>query len=119
MVRVATCRPQRASSTERDQGPECLRNPGRFSISAASSAHDALPERLWRRVERGLARASTPEACAGLADLYPSHADFVARYQTLAPGFAQHLAAAMKALAARRKQPAMRSDLPVPVPGPA
>lgn len=75
----------------------------RRGIPAESSAHDALLERHWRWVERGWARALTPEAYAGLADLYLSHPDFVARYETLAPGFAQYLAATMKAFAARGK----------------
>lgn len=42
-----------------------------------------------------------PEAYAGLADLYLAHPDFVARYETIAEGFAQFLATSMK-LHARR-----------------
>ncbi len=41
------------------------------------------------------------ERYAGLADLYLSHPDFVARYEQIEPGFADYLAAAMKAWAVR------------------
>lgn len=44
----------------------------------------------------------SPEAYAGLADLYLSHPDFVKRYETIAPGFAAWLTTAMKAHAARQ-----------------
>jgi MerR family transcriptional regulator, thiopeptide resistance regulator len=43
----------------------------------------------------------SPAAYAGLADLYSSHPDFRTRYETLAPGLAEYLPAAMKAYAAR------------------
>ena len=45
-------------------------------------------------------RPCTPEAYAGLADLYLSHPDFVNRYETIATGFAVWLTDAMKAHAA-------------------
>jgi MerR family transcriptional regulator, thiopeptide resistance regulator len=38
-----------------------------------------------------------PGAYAGLADLYESHPDFRARYETVAPGFADYLPTAMRA----------------------
>ena len=38
-----------------------------------------------------------PAAYAGLADLYESHPDFRARYETLAPGFSGYLPTAMRA----------------------
>ena len=41
------------------------------------------------------------EAYAGLGDLYLAHPDFRARYEALAPGFTEYLAAAMKAHSAR------------------
>ena len=47
-------------------------------------------------------RDCPPEAYAGLADMYLSHPDFRARYETIAGGFTEHLAAAMKSHAARR-----------------
>jgi DNA-binding transcriptional MerR regulator len=43
-----------------------------------------------------------PDAYAGLADLYLSHPDFVARYEALGPGFAEWLTDAMKAHAIRQ-----------------
>ena len=43
----------------------------------------------------------SPEAFAGLADLYCAHPDFVARYEKLAAGFCDFLVAAMKAHARR------------------
>lgn len=46
-------------------------------------------------------RPCPPDAYAGLADLYLLHPDFRARYETLAPGFTEYLAAAMKAHATR------------------
>ena len=46
-------------------------------------------------------RPCPADAYAGLADLYLSHPDFRSRYEALAPGFTEYLAAAMKAHAAR------------------
>jgi hypothetical protein len=37
------------------------------------------------------------ERYAGLADLYLSHPDFVARYESIEKGFAEYLVTAMKA----------------------
>ncbi len=42
-----------------------------------------------------------PAAYSGLAELYLSHADFRARYEAIAPGFAQWLTTAMKSYATR------------------
>lgn len=42
-----------------------------------------------------------PDMYVGLADLYLAHPDFHARYEAIAPGFAEYLAAAMKAHAER------------------
>jgi DNA-binding transcriptional MerR regulator len=42
-------------------------------------------------------RPCPPGAYAGLADLYESHPDFRARYEQLAPGFADYLPTAMRA----------------------
>lgn len=43
-----------------------------------------------------------PEAYAGLADLYLSHPDFIARYETIEPGFAEYLSGSMKVHAHRQ-----------------
>ncbi|MGF1620661.1 MAG: TipAS antibiotic-recognition domain-containing protein [Rhodomicrobiaceae bacterium] len=47
-------------------------------------------------------RPCDPDAYTGLADLYLAHPDFVARYESIAPGFAKFLATAMIAHAKRR-----------------
>lgn len=57
--------------------------------------------RLW--VEGAWARPCTPEAYAGLADVY-DHCDFQARYEAIAPGLGTYLPAAMRAWA-RRQDP--------------
>jgi hypothetical protein len=44
-----------------------------------------------------------PQAYVGLADLYLAHPDFVKRYETIEPGFADYLTTAMKAHAAREQ----------------
>ena len=48
-------------------------------------------------------RDCPPEAYAGLAGMYCSHPDFRARYETIAEGFTEYLASAMKAHAARHQ----------------
>lgn len=58
--------------------------------------HRAWVAMMWNR-------PCAPQAYAGLADLYLSHPDFIARYERLAPGFAQYLADAMKAHALREE----------------
>ena len=58
--------------------------------------------RAWVAVAWG--KPCSPQAYAGLADLYLSHPDFVNRYETIAPGFAVWLTDAMKAHAARAAQ---------------
>jgi hypothetical protein len=45
-------------------------------------------------------RGCTPETHAGLAELYEAHPEFRARYETIAPGFTEWLAAALRAAAA-------------------
>ena len=63
------------------------------ALAADLAAHRALMSRLW-------GEDCTPEAYAGLADLYLSHADFIARYERLAQGFSQWFPKVMKAYAA-------------------
>ena len=64
--------------------------PGAAAIAAPLAAHRALIAEMW-------GRPCPDEAYAGLADLYLSHPDFVARYERLARGFSHWLPAAMKA----------------------
>jgi len=64
-------------------------------VDGVITRHRAWVAAAWNR-------PCSPEAYAGLADLYLSHPDFVKRYETLAPGFAGWLTTAMKAHAARQ-----------------
>jgi len=57
-------------------------------------AHRAWVASMW-------GKECSKEAYAGLAEMYLSHPDFVARYEALAPQFSQWLPAAMKAYAAK------------------
>ena len=74
----------------------------RDGVPAEDAALDALLEKHRAWVGRMWGKPCGPEAYAGLADMYLSHPDFIARYETVAPGFSQFLPKAMKAWAARR-----------------
>lgn len=63
--------------------------------AALVARHHAWVEAMW-------GREATPEAYAGLAETYLAHPDFVARYESVAPGFARYLAEAMTRWAAAR-----------------
>src|SRR5690606_19698841 len=56
--------------------------------------HRAWVSHMWDR-------PCPPEAYAGLADLYLSHPDFIARYEAIEAGFADYLAGAMKSYSRR------------------
>lgn len=71
-------------------------------IEPDDQALEPLIERHRAWVARMWGQACPPEAYAGLADIY-QHPDFRARYETIAPGFADFLIAAMKAWAARQQ----------------
>jgi DNA-binding transcriptional MerR regulator len=81
---------------EHDLAEACRRQlpSGSAALDGALTRHRDWVGVMWNR-------ACPPDAYAGLADLYLSHADFRARYEALAPGFTEYLAAAMKAHAAR------------------
>lgn len=64
------------------------------AVDAVLTRHRSWVGTMWNR-------PCPPDAYAGLADLYLSHPDFRARYEALAPGFTEYLAAAMKAHASR------------------
>jgi len=66
-----------------------------FEAGADPGAADLAAHRAW--VGEMWGRPCTREAHVGLADLYLSHPEFIARYEALAPGFSQWLPAAMKA----------------------
>jgi len=67
--------------------------PDDASLDELIDRHRAWVGRMWKR-------PVTPDAYFGLADIY-EHPDFRARYETIAPGFADFLIAAMKAWAKR------------------
>lgn len=73
----------------------------RRQLPSNSTALDGALARHRHWVSVMWSRPCPPEAYAGLADLYLSHPDFRARYEALAAGFSEYLAAAMKAHAAR------------------
>jgi DNA-binding transcriptional MerR regulator len=68
--------------------------PQSTSLDPLLARHRAWVAHMWDK-------PCPPEAYAGLADLYLSHPDFITRYETIEPGFAEYLAAAMKAYARR------------------
>jgi DNA-binding transcriptional MerR regulator len=65
--------------------------------AAGDPALDVLLGRHRAWVAEMWGKPCTASAYAGLADLYESHPDFRARYEQLAPGFADYLPAAMRA----------------------
>lgn len=70
--------------------------------AADASAIEPLLERHRKWIGAMWNRPCPPDAYIGLADLYLSHPDFRARYETIAAGFTDWLTAAMKAHAARQ-----------------
>ena len=83
---------------EAEQGLAAAMRDGIAPTSPALDPAIAL-HRDWVAAQWG--RACPPAAYAGLAEVY-DHPDFRARYEAIAPGFADWLPAAMKAWAARQ-----------------
>lgn len=73
----------------------------RRGVDPLSDAIDRMIARHRAWVAGAWDRPCTAEAYSGLADLYLSHPDFVKRYETIQPGFADYLTTAMKAHAAK------------------
>jgi DNA-binding transcriptional MerR regulator len=73
----------------------------RNGMPADSAVLDPLLKQHREWVAFMWGRPCAPEAYAGLADLYLSHPDFITRYEKIETGFAEYLAAAMKAYAKR------------------
>lgn len=73
----------------------------RRGVPPQARSLDPLLERHRNWVAFMWARPCPPEAYSGLADLYLSHPDFIARFETIQSGFAEYLATAMKAYAKR------------------
>lgn len=70
--------------------------------SGAERADELCDEhRAW--VASMWGKDCSKDAYAGLADMYLSHPDFIARYEALAPRFSQWLPKAMKAYAAQSR----------------
>lgn len=75
----------------------------RRGVDPASDAIDRPIARHRAWVAAAWGKPCPPDAYSGLADLYLSHPDFVTRYETIEPGFADYLTTAMKAHAAREQ----------------
>ncbi|RYE10340.1 MAG: MerR family transcriptional regulator [Hyphomicrobiales bacterium] len=73
----------------------------RRGVAMDSTALDPALARHLKWIEFAWDKPCPPAAYAGLADLYVSHPDFVTRFETVEPGFANYLSGAMKAYAAR------------------
>ena len=73
----------------------------RNGVDPASEAVGLLLRRHRAWVSTMWGKVCPPQAYSGLADLYRSHPDFIARYEGIAPGFAGYLADAMKLHAAK------------------
>ena len=71
-------------------------------IDPGADPVDRLIERHRAWVAAAWDKPCPPQAYAGLADLYLSHPDFIARYEAIAPGFAVWLTDAMKAHAQKQ-----------------
>jgi DNA-binding transcriptional MerR regulator len=97
---ASTPEEQAASMAQLQQLEEALAEACRREIDPGSAAVDELIARHRAWVALMWDKPCPPEAYSGLADLYLSHPDFVARYERIAPGFAAYLAHAMKTHAA-------------------
>lgn len=73
----------------------------RRGLPLGSPSLDPLLKRHRDWVSRMWEKPCPPEAYAGLADLYLSHPDFIARFETIEPGFAEYLSGSMKVHARR------------------
>lgn len=97
---ASTPEEQAAAMAELQQIEEALAEACRRGIDPGAAAVDGLIQRHRGWVAMMWGKPCPPEAYAGLADLYLSHPDFLARYERIAPGFAGYLARAMKTHAA-------------------
>ena len=73
----------------------------RRGIPPQAASLDPMIERHRAWVGRSWGRECSPQAYAGLADIY-EHPDFQARYEAIQPGFAAYLTTAMRAWAKRQ-----------------
>lgn len=75
----------------------------RRGVPPQATSLDPLIERHCAWVGSAWGRTCTPQAYAGLADIY-EHPDFRARYETIEKGFADYLTTAMRAWARRQQE---------------
>jgi DNA-binding transcriptional MerR regulator len=87
---------QAAVGREYRQVEEALAGALRNGIDPASDAVGVLIKRHRAWVATMWGRPCPVDRYSGLADLYLSHPDFVARYECIEKGFAEYLASAMK-----------------------
>jgi len=92
---------QKAMMQELHDLEQALAEGMRRGVDPKADAIDKLAARHRAWVVQAWDRPCTAEAYSGLADLYLSHPDFLSRYETIEPGFAQYLTMAMKAHAAK------------------
>jgi MerR family transcriptional regulator, thiopeptide resistance regulator len=95
---------QEAFGRELQEVEEALAGAMRHGIDPAAAAVDALIRRHRAWVAMMWGRPCSAERYSGLAELYLSHPDFVARYERLERGFAEYLTSAMK-LHAKKSHP--------------
>ncbi len=74
----------------------------RQGLPADCDAVGAIMRRWWDWVGECWNHEPTPEAFAGLGQLYLDNPEFTARYEAIAPGLTEYLAEAMRAFVARR-----------------
>ena len=100
---------QQALGKELEELEEALAGAMRNGIDPAADAINVLIRRHRAWVAEMWGQPCSAERYSGLADLYLSHPDFVARYERIGKGFAEYLASAMKshahAEALARRQP--------------
>jgi len=87
---------QEALGRELQEVEAALAGAMRQGVDPASQGVNALIRRHRAWVAAMWGRPCSAERYSGLAQLYLSHPDFVARYEHLEPGFAEYLASAMK-----------------------
>ncbi len=75
---------------------EALAGALRNGVDAAADGVGVLIKRHRAWVATMWSRPCSAEAYSGLADLYRSHPDFVARYERIETGFTEYLVSAMK-----------------------
>ncbi|WP_404403307.1 MerR family transcriptional regulator [Pelagibacterium halotolerans] len=102
-VRIATWPEGEMAAAMEDLKPieQGLARAMRDGVLPEDTANDTLLDRHRAWVAGMWNKPCPPDAYAGLADMYLSHPDFIARYETIAQGFADYLAQAMKAYAKR------------------